>query len=346
MPRILEDPTQAVCPSFEGAEWDLVRQALIDAHPDNQPLTAEEAIQHMKDAWGRGNDLKVAAWNAQLEQDRVEREEQDRLANEEEATRRARRDREDEEQRQEAEKKKLKLNSFDEELAVDEWIEPRPASYALNKINNLEYVELDYFTVKGCREAAADSSGAVSHDTLTFTQLEDTIAIRPLASLRPSRNIRNDEELSWGEMFEAKNNMLHFMAKSGVWQDEHAKSLAAFYVNLELHPRKRQDDGRQALILYQSRVRREWFDALKRNEGFNIALIQDNLLRSLAEQVTNSIRAKEIDQVRIPPSLTTQRSHAGHSLPSFPRSLTPSSANSPRRCLFHCLFLTLAGPIR
>ena len=182
-------------------------------------------------------------------------------------------------------------------INVDGWIEPRPASYALQKLDNLEYVELDYFTVKGCEEAGEDSNKSVSHDTLTFTQIQDTIAIRPMNSLRPSRNIRNDEELSWDELLEAKNNMLHFMAKSGAWPAEHAEALASFFVNLELHPRRRQENGKLTLILYQSRVRREWFDSLKRNEGFNITRIRNDLLIALAEGINNKIRAREIDQV-------------------------------------------------
>lgn len=297
MPRIVEDPTRAVCLSFENDEWNLLRQALIAAHVGDPPLTPDEATQQMKDAWGRENDRKIAAWNAQIKQDRAEQDELDRLAQEEEGTRRAQLEREAKEQRREAEKKKPKLSPIDWDRNVDGWIEPRPASYALNKINDLEYVELDYFTVKGCEEAAADANQSVSHDTLAFTQLQDTIAIRPMNSLRPSRNIRNDEELSWDEMLEAKNNMLHFMTKSGVWPAEHAEALASFFVNLELHPRRRQENGKLTLILYQSRVRREWFDALKWNEGFNITRIRNDLLIALAEGINNKIRAREIDQV-------------------------------------------------
>jgi hypothetical protein len=69
MPRIIEDPTRVVCLSFEGAEWDFLRQPMIDADGGDHPLTADEATQHMKDAWARENEHKIAAWNTQLEQD-------------------------------------------------------------------------------------------------------------------------------------------------------------------------------------------------------------------------------------------------------------------------------------
>ena len=163
----------------------------------------------------------------------------------------------------------------------------------MNKLNNLEYIELDYFTTRGCRDAMSDTSKLVSHDTLTFQQLGDTFAIHPLAAVRPSKHIRNDEDLSWEEMMDAKNVMLHFMGKSGAWQAEHTLCITTFFVNLDCHLRKGQKNGKLALLLYQSHARREWFEALKRGVGFNLALIQDDLLRSLAEEVNNTIQDRE-----------------------------------------------------
>ena len=77
MPRMIDDPTQAVCPSFEDADWDFLRQPLIDAHVGDAPLTVKEVTRRMKEAWVRENDRKIAAWNAQLELDRVEQEDRD-----------------------------------------------------------------------------------------------------------------------------------------------------------------------------------------------------------------------------------------------------------------------------
>ena len=150
----------------------------------------------------------------------------------------------------------------------------------------------------------ADTNKSVSNDMLTFTQQGDSFVIHLLAALKPSRHIRNDKDLTWEETMDAKNIMLHYMGKSRLWEDEHALCVASFYINLDYHPRKLQKNGKQALLLYQSWARREWFDALKRDEGFNLALIQDDLLRSLAEEVNNTIqdrdnaaRDREFDQV-------------------------------------------------
>ena len=211
---------------------------------------------------------------------------------------RARQEREAEEQRRETEKKKPKFESFDPERSVNSTIEPRPAPYALGKIKSFEYIELDYFTVKGCREAMTNTSKSISQDTLAFTQVDNTISIQPMAAIRPSKHIRNDEDLSWEEMLGAKNTMLRFIAKSGAWPASHMESLASFYVNLELHPQALLPHGKLTLLLYQSRVRREWFDTFDSKAGFNISLIKDDLLHTMAEELNARIISRDMDQVQ------------------------------------------------
>jgi hypothetical protein len=98
---------------------------------------------------------------------------------------------------------------------MPDWVEARPAQYAIDKLQNLQYVELD-FTIRGCMEAAGDSTRSISQDTLTLAQFKGAISLRPLAAQRASKNIRSDRDLSWKEMFEAKNTMLHYMGLSGV----------------------------------------------------------------------------------------------------------------------------------
>ncbi|KAH9018588.1 hypothetical protein EDB85DRAFT_2075909 [Lactarius pseudohatsudake] len=286
MPRILEDPARARCPNFGGNEWDFLRQTMIDANPEIDPLTEEGAAQRLREAWTRENDNQRAAWDEQLDQDWIEQEEQDRLAQEEEDAQQALRDKEAEQQRREAEKKKPKIGSFVKGQGVANWIEPRPAQYALNKISNLEYIELDYFTIRGCRDATADTHKSISQDTLAFAQVEDTLAIHPLTA-----------NLSWDEVMYAKNTMIHFMAQSGVWPLAHVESLATFFVALELHPRRVQDNGNEVLILYQSRVRREWFDAFKQDRGFDIEVINEAFMQSLAETVNNRAQDQKMEQL-------------------------------------------------
>jgi hypothetical protein len=69
MPRLVSDLAQEVCPLYGEQQWDLVRQMIINGHQGAQPLTPEDAAQHLKDAWTRDRDIRVVAWNAQLERD-------------------------------------------------------------------------------------------------------------------------------------------------------------------------------------------------------------------------------------------------------------------------------------
>ena len=73
MPRMIDDPTRAACPSFEDADWDFLRQPLIDAHVGDAPLTVEEVTRRMKEAWVRENDRKIAAWNCYVRAERSTR---------------------------------------------------------------------------------------------------------------------------------------------------------------------------------------------------------------------------------------------------------------------------------
>jgi hypothetical protein len=110
---------------------------------------------------------------------------------------------------------------------------------------------------------------------------------------QPSRYIRNDVDLSWEEILDAKSIMLHFMNKSRAWPELHVESIAAFFFNLELHPRKSKVNGKATLLLYQSCVCCEWFDALEHDEGFNIQIIQEEPLWSYAEKVNDIIHERD-----------------------------------------------------
>lgn len=165
------------------------------------------------------HDGRVAAWHGdgQLEHDQAELEELGRQAREEEEAQRTRRERGAEELvRKGAEKKKPKLNPFDPNRRVSSWVEARPAQYAINKVNSLEYVELDYFTVRGMQGSSPGLESSINKSgTYALTRLDEAVALRPLAAQRASKNIGKNHELSWDEMLEAKSTMLHFIARPG-----------------------------------------------------------------------------------------------------------------------------------
>ena len=53
----------------------------------------------------------------------------------------------------ENEKKKPKMNNFDKNAMVNDFIGPCPSVYALCRLAEFEYAELWYFTQEGCVDA-------------------------------------------------------------------------------------------------------------------------------------------------------------------------------------------------
>src|SRR5260221_1886998 len=300
MPRITRDPTSDECPSYDGEDYDAVRQMIIAGHqgPGGVALTNEEAVERLKAAWQGAQDKKVGLWNDQVLQDQTAREEEERIEQELEAQRYQDREREENDARREAERKKPKINDFDPDLVVPGHIMPRPSSYATNKVKNLQYVELDYFTVKGCNDALLEREVTSNHDTLGLTRLDNVAMFQPISSLKPSKNIRRDEELLWEEMVFAKNKMLEYMADSGTWPVTHIKATMMLFVELENHPTRAQPHGNKIMVTYAARARRQWFDMLEQNKGFNLGKIGIDLMRNVSDEVRDSARQQEITEVR------------------------------------------------
>jgi hypothetical protein len=298
MPRITRDPTKDECPVYEDEDYMTVREMIIAGHQGPDPLSNEEAVGKLKEAWQNAQDRKVALWNEQTRRDQTAREEEERVQQELETQRRQEREKEEDDARREAERKKPKINGFDPDSVVPAHITPRPSGYALNKIKNLQYVELDYFTIKGCHEAQLEREVTSNHDTLGLTRVDNVTSFQPISSLKPSKNTRRDEELSWGEMVFAKNKMLEHMSDSGTWPATHLKATMMLFVELENHPTRSQYLGNQIMVTYAARARRQWFDMLEMDKGFNLGKIGVDLMRNITDEVRDKGRQREITEVR------------------------------------------------
>jgi len=298
MPRITRDPTTDECPAYEDEDYATVREMIIAGHQGPGPLSNVEAVEKLKVAWQNAQDRKVALWNEQLFQDQTAREEEERTQQELETQRRQEQEKEVDDAKREAERKKPKINDFDPDSVVLAHITPRPSGYALNKIKNLQYIELDYFTIKGCHEAQLDREMTSNHDTLGLTRLDNVATFQPISSLKPSKNIRRDEELPWGEMVFAKNKMLEHMSDSGAWPATHLKATMMLFLELENHPTRSQYLGNQIVVTYAARARRQWFDMLEQNKGFNLGKIGVDLMRNITDKVRDKGRQREMTEVR------------------------------------------------
>jgi hypothetical protein len=74
------------------------------------------------------------------------------------------------------------------------------------------------------------------------------------------------------------------MAKCG-WKRVEIEELGLFFFRLDRHQIRQDAKGLQTILCYQERVRRNWTAALKRNEGYAISTINDNLLYTYQRQI-------------------------------------------------------------
>ena len=81
-------------------------------------------------------------------------------------------------------------------------------------------------------------------------------------------------------------------AQKARWPQSHLEGLASFFLSLELSELRVRPNGERILLVYQARVRRDWHDALKKGDGYNIAMINSALLRSIAEEVWDLVQAE------------------------------------------------------
>ncbi|KAF8813061.1 hypothetical protein BYT27DRAFT_7251289 [Phlegmacium glaucopus] len=294
MPPIVQDPNLEPIPNFNGPAY----QPIIDLMVQAQQVTPLQAIEQLEAAHNTDQQARIEIWNEQVRQQQELEEQQIQLRREEEERTREEEERVAEAERKELEKKKPKINDFDENRTGDEVIMPRPSAFAINKLKNFDYVELSYFTPEGCAAAMEDRDGAktATDEAFGIAEVNGIMALKPITSLKATKNVVKDKDLSWRQMTMGKNSMLHHMSKLG-WPEKHINALAHFYFKLEDHPMRLRPNGDEILLIFQAVVRREWHDTLERKEGFNIANINETTLRSVADEYHDKKRAEGMAEV-------------------------------------------------
>ncbi|KAJ6494652.1 hypothetical protein C8R47DRAFT_974331, partial [Mycena vitilis] len=290
--RITRDPSADICPDFASTAYDALRNVVItgDASKSHADVAADFAA-----AWNTDWDALKAAWDTQDAADQIERNNTEQAAQETLRLAQEQKDAELEEERKEAERKKPKQKAFNSERKVGDAIAPRASAFALEKLRTFKYCEIWYFTQEGCADAA-EHQRAVAEDAFGLAKTEDGMALRPLASSRPSKNVVKDRDLTWRQLNIGKNNMLLAMQKYG-WSQDSIRTLAAFWFNLEMHAQRSKPHGERILLAYQAKVRMEWHDALDVDEGFDVSEINETLMRTIADDVWDEFRYDSVRQV-------------------------------------------------
>ncbi|KAG1728859.1 uncharacterized protein EDB91DRAFT_1253287 [Suillus paluster] len=192
----------------------------------------------------------------------------------------------------EAEKKKPKMNGFKEASTVGDFLAPCPSQYAVQKLTNFEYIELWYFSPDGCKEALKTSKSVA--DDYGLTKVDDQLTIRPASAFKASKAALADHELPFSVFLRAKNMFLVQISQAK-WPQTHVDTLSLFFWCLENHAiRNHSDIGDMVILNYASRVRHDWHDCLKRDEGFNIGNLNETLLRTISEELWDKVRSRTL----------------------------------------------------
>ncbi|KAH0834829.1 hypothetical protein J3R83DRAFT_10446 [Lanmaoa asiatica] len=190
--------------------------------------------------------------------------------------------------------RKPTIPDFQEDLPPPSIISERPFLYAMKKIETFEYVELWYFSKDGMKEASKQSHSQAD-DAFGLLSTSNILTLRPVASVKASKNALADHELPLATILKACITYLEQIEKIG-WPKKHIMALCQFFYAIEGHPyRKTMKRGECIMALYAAKVCRLWHDKLKvkNRKAFNIGLINHKLLQNVVIEVNDQI----VDQV-------------------------------------------------
>ena len=171
MPHITQDPTGQVCPDFAGETYAAVHLVMMTG----RQLTDTDAAERLVTAWNQTHACEVEAWDLQIQADMAEQEEQQRQAQAEDERLRADEECLKDDELKELEKKQPKINNFDDDKMVGDFVLPCPSQFAIGKLKSFSFTELWYFTEEGCSKAQ-ESSRALPDDTYGIMRFDDLVA--------------------------------------------------------------------------------------------------------------------------------------------------------------------------
>src|SRR5271156_2635622 len=290
--RIMHDPHLEAMPDHAGPHYQVLRDALV-----LNGMPADQAIQALDNSWITNHDARILIWDQQVADDAAAAQQlvpepqvpADPVPQAQPMP---------EEDRDDVEKKKPKMRDFDDATTVGNYIPPRPAQYALRRIEDFEYVELWYLSTEGCSDATQHQL-TQADDTFGLAKVDDMVTLKSFSSIKASKNVVPDAELSFRQMSMAKNAFIPLMAKYQ-WSQKAITAFAQLFTQLELHPLRQREFGERALITYQARVRREWHDQLKLGSAFNIGIINENLLQSTYKELLDQAQLLSLNEVSLP----------------------------------------------
>ncbi|KAF8835006.1 hypothetical protein BDN67DRAFT_868507, partial [Paxillus ammoniavirescens] len=267
-------------PNYAGPEFDIIREGLRCGYNEND----QQAIERLLAAWQADRATRIAAWDTQKEAEAraaAEAEEIHRLCEDEEEfliNEEAKRE------RKEADKKKPRMNTFVPGSSVTDVLIHPPSQYALQKLSTFDYVEMWYFSLVGRLDASKYHNRSQADDTFGISKVDNLLGVRPIASVKASRNVLPNHELTFPDFLSAKNCFLDH-AKKANWPAANLNALTKFFWFLETHPSVQLLLGEKIILTYASCVRLNWHRELKAGRGYDISVINGRLLDTITRDI-------------------------------------------------------------
>lgn len=296
-PAPVRDPTGDVCPDYESADYEAVRNAMTA----NGAMTAEQAAAALRAGWQAGHDRDVVAWQARQEEvrQRDEEREQHRRDAEEEAQAEAQRARTEEQKA--LDKKKPRLATVVAGAAPPAAMRQRVSEFAREKLAKYAYVELDYFTAKA-RASAEAQARASSSELMVLTPSDSGYSITQGSAQRPLKDIRKDADLPFSEMTTAWPVFLKELSKLPTWEKAHVDQYYDFFIAVNSHEDAQDALGQKALMLYLDEIRADWHDTIiaKRVEdtAFDISIWSQDRYDKCKRRVKDNTASSLLGEVR------------------------------------------------
>ena len=247
-PRLASNPNNATCPDYTLDAYAALR---AQTAPGADPAVA---AQRLTAIWEAGNTIEKGLWAQQVADDEAAAAEENAARQAHEQQLRLEAEQREEEERLEIEKKKPKAPDFDEDVSIPNLPILRPSPYAINKLRLFEYVELWYFTREGCLDAT-NYLRSISEEAFGLTKSEDGLALKSLASHKPSKKAIPDEDLTWSQMSSAKTVYIMEIERLK-WPQKHRQAIQEFFYALDMHPYRSRHEFREAILLrYQANSR-------------------------------------------------------------------------------------------
>ena len=178
---------------------------------------------------------------------------------------------------------------------VGNYIAPRPSQYAIHWIEEFKFIELWYFTPKGCMDALQHQH-TQNDNAFGPSKTDGLVSLKSVSSLKASRNIVPDAKLSFQQMSMAKNALIPLMNKYE-WTDKAIQVFAQFWTQLEVHTFRQWEYREKALLVYQAHIHQEWHDQMKLGKGFNISVMNEDLLHSIYREILDKTQLNSINEV-------------------------------------------------